>query len=203
MSGPLGVPDSRADGGRRPLRADARRNYERLLAEAAAVFAEQGVDASLEEVARRAGVGIGTLYRHFPSREALLEVLLRERFDHLRARAEELLRSGSPFEGLATWARAVIAGANTYRGLGQALIATLNDPESDLYASCHAMREAGAALLARARQAGEVRSDVPGPDLFLLVNAAAWAAEQMPDDPEVAERLLRVILDGVRPPGRS
>src|SRR3954452_2753784 len=90
----------------RPMRADARRNVERLLAVAKETFAERGADAPLEEIARRAGVGIGTLYRHFPTREALLEALLRDSFEPLRAEADRLLTSPSPGDALDAWLRA-------------------------------------------------------------------------------------------------
>src|SRR6184192_3929854 len=84
----------------RPMRADARRNYERLVAAAADAFAAHGTEASLEDIARRAGVGIGTLYRHFPTREALLEALLRSRFEEMQRRAAELSASAAPGEAL-------------------------------------------------------------------------------------------------------
>lgn len=182
----------------RPMRADARRNYERLLAEAKSTFAEQGADASLEEVARRAGVGIGTLYRHFPTREALLEALLRDRFDALCRQAQELLTADPPDEAMVTWLRALLEHAGTYRGLTAAMLSTLNDPESELYASCHAMRDAAAKLFERARRAGLVRPEVSGEDLFLLAHAAAWAGEQVQDDHGAVERLLALIMAGVR-----
>src|ERR1700740_2500096 len=93
-----------------PKRADARRNYDRLLAAAAAVFAERGADdVSLEEIARRAGVGIGTLYRHFPARQALLEAVYRDQVELLRARAEELLNDNSAGDAFSSWVRALAA----------------------------------------------------------------------------------------------
>src|SRR5579875_2933531 len=92
----------------RPMRADAQRNYQRLLDAAVAVFTERGADdASLEEIARRAGVGIGTLYRHFPTRQALLEAVYRDQVDGMRAKADELLGSDSPSEALAEWLHAL------------------------------------------------------------------------------------------------
>src|ERR1700729_4527354 len=98
----------------RPMRADARRNYDRLLSAAAAAFAEHGADdASLEEIARRAGVGIGTLYRHFPTRQALLEAVYRDQVDGMRAKADELLASDSPSGALAEWLHALSAFSST------------------------------------------------------------------------------------------
>lgn len=180
------------------MRADARRNYERLLAEARSTFAEHGADASLEEVARRAGVGIGTLYRHFPTREALLEALLRDRFDGLCRSAQELMTTEPPDQAMRTWLRGLIGHAGTYRGLTRALVSTLNDPESELYASCHSMRTAATQLFERAKQAGLVRVEVRGEDVFLLVHAVAWAAEQVPDDTGATDRLLELVWAALR-----
>src|SRR5713101_3369404 len=112
----------RADRG---MRADARRNYERLLSAAAAAVAARGADdVSLEEIARRAGVGIGTLYRHFPTRQALLEAVYRGQVEALRATEVELLGSDSPGEALATWLRALAAFSSTKHSLTSALLAT-------------------------------------------------------------------------------
>jgi AcrR family transcriptional regulator len=176
---------------------DARRNYERLLTAAQAAFAERGVDASLNDIARTAGVGNVTLYRHFPTRQALLEALLGESLRGLRARSDELLTSPAPDDALATWFDAAVGHATTYRGLVDALADSLADPESDLHATCQAMKTGGAQLLARAQQAGVVRSDVDASTLFTLVAAVAWAAERAPRD---RGQLLAVLLEGIRPP---
>src|SRR6266851_4575180 len=120
----------------RGMRADARRNYERLLSAAAAAFAEHGADdVSLEEIARRAGVGIGTLYRHFPTRQALLEAVYRDQVDLLSRRAEKLLGAESPGDALADWLRALVKFSSTKRSLTTALLATLGK-DSDLLSSC-------------------------------------------------------------------
>ncbi|QKW20430.1 helix-turn-helix transcriptional regulator [Kitasatospora sp. NA04385] len=189
----------------RAPRADARRNRDRLLEIGAQVLAEQGARASLRDVARRAEVGLGTLYRHFPSREALLEALLAQRFDQLAARASELAESGADREGgadpvadLVDWLREFCAGAGAYQGLPEALLATLRDPASPLHASCAAMREAGGGLLAAAQRAGRIRADVTGTDLFALANAVSWAAGQAPALAERQERLFEVVVDGLR-----
>src|ERR1700677_1307593 len=119
------------------MRADARRNYDVLLSVAAQCFAEQGTDASLRDVARKAGVGIGTLYRHFPTREALLEAVLGSRFDRLRERADELAATASsPQQALGDWLAEFAAGSVTYRGLPNEVMSALHDRESPLHASC-------------------------------------------------------------------
>ncbi|WP_433433235.1 TetR/AcrR family transcriptional regulator [Nonomuraea sp. CA-141351] len=189
------------DGGTtaRPMRADARRNRERLLTEARAAFDQDGVSASLEDVAARAGVGIGTLYRHFPTRDALLEAVLRERFDVLGAEAHALLGHDSPREALVAWLRRFAEAGTSYRGLTAALSATLQDETSALHASCASMRTAAEALLIRAQRSAEVRADLTAVELFTLVFGIAWAHEQArgPDSGGRLDRLLGLLFDGL------
>src|SRR4051794_12002250 len=182
----------------RPMRADARRNYERLLSAARTAFAEHGADASLDDIARRAGVGAGTLYRHFPTRDALLEAVIHDWIDVLRAEATELLAAPSPGEALLTWFRTVIGTVGTYRGLAAALMSSMHNQESELHASCEAMQSGMLALLARAQQAGEIRADAQAPDVLLLINAITVASEQSPADPTQTDRLLFLVMDGLR-----
>ncbi|GAA1674306.1 TetR/AcrR family transcriptional regulator [Fodinicola feengrottensis] len=185
---------------RRPMRADARRNYDHLLVQAGEAFQAHGVDASLEDIARAAGVGIGTLYRHFPNRDALLLALTEERFDRSRASAEALLDAADPVAALTSWLRRFIANSATYRGLPESVTSVLTNPDSSLYATCHAMQDAGGRLLARAQQAGAVRPDVSARDVFLMAAAIGWANSQVPDDPERIERLLSLLIDGLSRP---
>ncbi|MFB7912489.1 TetR/AcrR family transcriptional regulator [Streptomyces sp. NPDC056061] len=182
----------------RPMRADARRNYERLLSEARTAFAEHGTDASLEDVARRAGVGIGTLYRHFPSRHALMNAVFQEALEALICRSRELAEAEQPCRALVEWLGAIITHAGEYRGLAQALMSASRD-ESSALSPCHVpLREAGAVLLARAQESGAVRAGVSIDDLLQLTNAIALASEQSPDDPELAGRLLALTLQGLK-----
>ncbi|MFJ2094461.1 TetR/AcrR family transcriptional regulator [Streptomyces sp. NPDC087901] len=179
-------------------RADARRNRERILEVADDVIREQGTQASLRDVARQAGVGLGTLYRHFPTRDALLETLLRQGFDRLAGQADELLDAGLPPErALAEWLGEFTLRAGAFRGLPASLMATLSDPDSALHASCEAMREACGRLLRAAQKAGRIRSDVDGTDLFVLVNALSWIADQAPSIAARSERLLALVMDGL------
>lgn len=184
----------------RAMRADAQRNYQRLLSAANEAFADHGADdASLEEIARRAGVGIGTLYRHFPTRQALLEAVYRDQVEALRVRAVDLLQSGAPDEALAIWLRALVDFGRTKRSLASALLATL-DKESELLSSSGAiMRESATALLTRAQQAGMVRADASASDLLRLVHAISMAIERPPADDGQAGRLLGLVVDGLRP----
>jgi AcrR family transcriptional regulator len=180
---------------RRP-RADAVRNRARIVETASEVFAVRGSDASLEEIARGAGVGIGTLYRHFPTRDDLVAAVFHDRIDELEALAAELLASDAPGEALATWLHAQLEQASTCRGLAAEAMLTML-AHTDAPSPCESMRQAGAALLARAQAAGEVRAGVDIDDLVRMVQAVTLAAEEC-DDPEAAERLFGFVLDGVR-----
>lgn len=181
----------------RPLRADARRNHERLLCAARKTFSEQGGDACLDEIARRAGVGIGTLYRHFPTRRDMLEAVLHDDIAEICLYADHLLVSPDPGDSLAAWLRAVVAHATASRGLATELLRTASEPGAAPVAKCEEMRAMGARLLARAQAAGEIRTDVTANDLFTLVNGIAWATEKSHTD-RAAGRLLDVMLDGLR-----
>ena len=199
-----GAPDSKP----RPMRADAQRNYTKLLDAASAAFLEHGADdVSLEEIARRAGVGIGTLYRHFPTRQALLEAVYRDQVELLEARAEELLKTEPPGDALADWLRALMRFSSTKHTLTSALLAGLGK-DSELLSSCSkVIRGAADALLARAQEAGVVRPDADSGDVIRLVHAVNIATQRGPADPGQADRLLALILDGLRPqaagpPGR-
>src|SRR5499427_6080568 len=184
----------------RPMRADAQRNYARLLDAASAAFLEHGADdVSLEEIARRAGVGIGTLYRHFPTRQALLEAVYTDQVESLSARAAELLRSESPDDALAEWLRAMMKFSSTKRNMTTALLATLGT-DSELLSSCaKEIKGAAESLIVRAQQAGVVRPNADAKNVIRLVHAVNIATEKAPD-PGQADRMLALILDGLRPP---
>jgi AcrR family transcriptional regulator len=181
----------------RGQRADAQRNYDRILAVARAVIDEQGTQASLRDIARRAEVGLGTLYRHFPTRDALLETLLRHGFDRLAARADALAATSAPDDALTEWLREFIRGSTTYRGLPASMMATLADEHSPLHASCLGMRQAATRLLRNAQEHGHIRPDIDGTDLFALVNAIGWIAEQAPSLAARRDRLFSLVLDGL------
>jgi AcrR family transcriptional regulator len=186
------------------MRADAQRNYQRLLSAALAAFSEhEADDTSLEEIARRAGVGIGTLYRHFPTRQALLEAVYRDQVEALRCRAEELVASDAPGAALAAWLRALMAFSSTKHNLTSALLATIGK-DSDLLSTCSmVICDAADILLKRAQQAGAVREDADARDLIRLVHAVNIATQRAPSDPGQTDRLLGLILDGLRPQPRG
>ncbi|MFE9853781.1 TetR/AcrR family transcriptional regulator [Streptomyces sp. NPDC005780] len=178
------------------MRADARKNREHLLAVAGTAVAEQGVDVSLRDIARRAEVGLATLLRHFPTREALLDALLRTSFDELTAQAGELEASSSPEEALATWLRDCVAWTTEYRGVTVLMAAAISDAESALHASCVTLRAAGARLLTRAQAVGAARSDIDGADLFALVAMLAWLGDQPSLAPR-ADHLFEVVASAI------
>jgi AcrR family transcriptional regulator len=178
------------------MRADARKNYDHLLAVAREIVAEQGADASLRDIARKADVGLGTLYRHFPTREALLDALLRSSLDELTARAGALEASKSPDEALVAWSRDAVAFTHNYRGAVDLMAAAMEDPASALHASCALVKSAGARLLQRAQAAGLARTDIDGADLLTLIAALGWVNDQ-PSFADRADRLFGVVAGAI------
>jgi len=175
-------------------RTDAARNHERLLAAALAVYAAKGVDASLKEVADHAGLGVGTVYRHFPTREALQEAVLADHLETLRSRAAELAQTHPAADALVTWLGEFIAHFTQYRGLARAFLPTLSDRRTPLGHACTDMRAAGSMLLEGAKQAGAVRAGLDAGTMLRLASGIAMAAEYAPDG---AAPLLPWVLDGV------
>jgi AcrR family transcriptional regulator len=178
------------------MRADAKKNYDHLLAVARDVLSGEGADASMRDIARKAGVGFGTMYRHFPTREALLEALLRTGFDELTARADELETSSAPGDALLSWLRETVAAAHNYSGVTAPMMAAIEDPNSALHVSCVMMRAAGGRLLARAQADGLARTDIDGADLFALIGALTWLADQPSLAPR-ADHLFGVIAGAI------
>ena len=178
------------------MRADARKNRDHLLAVAGTAITEQGVDVSLRDIARRADVGLATLLRHFPTREALLDALLRTSFDKLTAHAAELETSSSPEDAHVSWLRDCVAWTTEYRGVTVLMAAAIEDPESALHASCVTLRAAGARLLTRAQADGAARTDIDGTDLFALVAALAWLGDQPSLAPR-ADHLFDVVASAI------
>jgi AcrR family transcriptional regulator len=178
----------------RPKRADARRNYEKVLAAARQAFAEGGESTALEEIARRAGVGIGTLYRHFPNRQALLEALYVGEVEEMCRSASELDGS-DPWEALTGWFESFISYIGTKRALAAELQNYL-DQDAPLFQACRtSLFEAGEPLLKRAQEAGVVRRDVSIGEVIQMVVGIG----KMPTkDPKQNEHILRVALDGLR-----
>jgi AcrR family transcriptional regulator len=180
----------------RPLRADARQNYERLIEVAADSIGELGPSVSLEEVAKRAGVGIGTLYRHFPNRQALLEAVYRDQVAVLCVRARELLATTPPGEALVLWLHSLLTYNLSMRGLKEALMAGEVSPQTG---ECKAkMHEVGGELLAIAQEFGAVRRDIEVTDLLRLVHSIALMVEPGAEGAARAERVFEVMVSGLK-----
>jgi len=175
---------------RRPHRKDAARNYDALLAAAREAFAEHGAEASLEDIARRAGVGIGTLYRNFPTRRHLFESVYADEVNTLVRVAQELADQ-EPWEALTAWLDRFAGYMVTKRAVREAL----ND-ESEIFAACRdSMYAAGGPLFARAQEAGEARRDM---DFVELLRMVAGITATAFDDDAQRDRVLSIALDGVR-----
>lgn len=178
------------------MRADAQRNYDRLLTAAREVFRERGTDAPLDEVARRAGVGAGTLYRHFPSRDDLLDALMQAWVERLAAAATTAIEAGgAPRERLLTWFRGCIAEISYSRGAAARLTASVGVPGAPLASKAAAFTAAHDRVLEAL--AGYVRPEVDGVQLARLVGGVAMMADQGSLDAEQVEPLLAVVADGV------
>ena len=183
-------------GAPRPRRADAQRNYDLVLAAAKEIFDEQGVSAPLDEIARRAGVGNATMYRHFPTRTELVIAVYADEVTELCASGESLLGAKSPGDALFTWLRAFITHIATKRELPLTLVDDQQGRRSDLFDGWHhAMHSTAAALLARARQSADVRADLDVSDVLALAHGAALTGA----DAEQIERLLVLIKSGIEP----
>src|SRR5262245_58572546 len=182
----------------RPLRADAQRNVQKLLDAAREAFAAEGPNAPLDDIARAAGVGAGTLYRHFPTRLALLEAVYRDNVERVCAEGDLLAATEPPADALVDWLRAFVGIVSQKRGLAAAL--SDEGHGKQLFAECHAMINAtGAQLLDNAKAAGAVREDVAINDLLKMVGAFAAAGEASPEGSALSERLLALAMDGLRP----
>jgi AcrR family transcriptional regulator len=186
---------------RTPLRADARRNRARVLEAAEAVFAGAGVSAPVEEIARRAGVGVGTVYRHFPTKEALFEAILVGRFERLADEADSLASgrdAGAAFFGLFT---RMVEEAAAKKAFADALARAGVDVKAATSASGQRLRNAFGALLARAQGAGAVRDDVDLDQVMAVLVGACLAAEHANWDRGLRAGGLAIVLDGLRPAG--
>jgi AcrR family transcriptional regulator len=183
----------------RPLRKDAERNRKRILQAAAEVFSERGLDATLDDVARRAGVGVGTVYRRFPDKETLVAELFQDRIDDLVAVAEEACTADDPWTGLVSFLEHISATMSGDLGLRQMMLFATYGKDRVAYAR-EQMRPVVARLVARAQEAGQLRSDFSATDVpmiaFMLSKATEYAA---PARPGLWQRYLALIIDSLRP----
>ena len=179
------------------LRADAQRNRDKLIEIAATAFAEKGVETSLEDIARQAGVGIGTLYRHFPTREHLVEVVYRRELESLARAAEELAQNHAADVALEEWMRRFVSYIAAKRGMANSLKILMTSNSALFAEGSGIMRGAMDRLLTAAREANLVRRDVDTTDLLQALSSIY----SMPDTPEWRERshrLIGLLMDGLR-----
>ncbi|MEU1947515.1 MULTISPECIES: helix-turn-helix domain-containing protein [unclassified Streptomyces] len=180
----------------RPLRADAQRNREKILSAAVRVFAEEGLDAHLERIAKEAGVGAGTLYRNFPTRELLIEAAYRNELARLCDAAPELLATLPPREAMRAWLGCFMDYANAKLGMADALRGVVVSGVNP-YAQSHEMiQDALSRLMDAAVTAGVIRSDISATDMFAALTGIALASGK-PEQRERADRLLDLTLDGL------
>jgi AcrR family transcriptional regulator len=180
----------------RPLRADAQRNRDKILSTASRVFAEQGLDAHLEHIAKEAGVGTATLYRNFPTREILIEAAYRNELARLCDAAPGLLAALPPREALRDWMGRFIDYATAKLGMAEALRAVVESGVNPYAHSREMMLEALTSLMDAGVTAGTIRSDINATDMFAALTGIALASGK-PDQRAQAERLLDLTLDGL------
>ncbi len=188
-------PADSASSDRRP-RSDAVRNRELLIAAAAEAFAARGAEVSLEDIARGAGVGIGTLYRHFPTRDSLVEAVYRHEVDVLCERADELLETSTPDQALAEWMRLFVRHVATKRGMLSALKPMLSSNPNFSAQTRGRATAAATKLLEAGVAAGTIRPDVDGGDLLRAVGGICMSTDQ--ERSEASERLVGLLFDGLR-----
>jgi AcrR family transcriptional regulator len=181
----------------RPLRADARRNRERVIAAAREVFAEQGREAQMDDVARHAAVGVGTVYRHFPTKEALLEALAVDAFERLIARIRECLSIADPWEAFtsALWAGAEILSAD--RALAEVMVEIPGPVPLGLESQLE-LTQTMTRLLERAQAAGVLRADLVLDDIPMVMCGMGAATRKTHMCPDAWRRHMTIILDGLR-----
>jgi AcrR family transcriptional regulator len=186
------VPEARA------MRSDARRNREKIVVAARVCMARDGLDAQMDDIARAAEVGVGTLYRHFPNKDELVQALADERFDRLADRAREALADPDPWRSFENFIRASARIQTEDRALSEVLVSR---PETMAPAAERAgMRELVGRLMGRAQQAGVIRADAEPTDVPMLMCALAGTHQMPKMDPE---RYIAIALDGLRAPGSS
>ncbi|TMD98848.1 MAG: TetR/AcrR family transcriptional regulator [Chloroflexi bacterium] len=191
-----------ADRRSRPLRADARRNRERVLEAAELVLASEGMSVPIDEVARRAGVGVGTVYRQFPTKEALFEAILLRRLERLLEEARSRGAAADPGEAFFGFLEHLVEVATSKRDLADALSRAGIDIEASVSSVIQELAGALEELLGRAQRSGAVRDDVGTPELFGLVAGTCMAADRRFPAACTPQRMLGIVFDGLRPAGR-
>lgn len=182
---------------KRPMRADAKRNYDKILATARVVFTERGADCSLDEIAKRAGVGPGTLYRHFPTRDALIDALMQDWTDRVAADADAAIATGlPPREMLLGWFEHFVDHITLHRGAASKICAAMDDPASPMYRKCRVMSDANARVIDHVQADGDLRPGVDAANVMRLVSGVASVADTS-HTPLDVRPMLEVVVDGI------
>jgi AcrR family transcriptional regulator len=193
--------ESVAEPASKPLRADAQRNYDKLVLAAREAFRERGSEASLDDIAKRAGVGPGTLYRHFPTRDALIDAMMRDWSDRINADSEEIATSDLPArEALTTWFARFVENVGIYHGAAAKVMSAMDDPSSPIYRKCQVLVAANEKVLAKARELDALRDGVDAREVMRIVSGIATVVDQSGLTSDGAEPMLAIVLDGILRP---
>ena len=183
------------------MRADAQRNYDRIVEVARQVFAERGHDASMDEIAKRAGVGPGTLYRHFPNRDTLYDALMKDWVARIHASADKAVASElTPREVLLGWFTDYVHHISAHRGGPAKITAAMDDATSPMHRKCSALTEANGKVLARLQEQGALREGADSVQVCRLVGGIATVADQGGLGDDAVRPLLEVVADGLLRP---
>jgi AcrR family transcriptional regulator len=192
------MPSKRSQPAQRKPRADAQRNRERILEVAKQAFTRSGANASLDDIASEAGVGPGTLYRHFPTREELLQAVYRSEMEKLAAAEQKFAQTMPPVEALRAWLLLFVDAIETKQLIAPALNTLIGDPKKVFAASYALMNEAIHALVKRAMKSGDIRKDIEPMDLLRALVGVAYVPSH-PDWQQSAKRLVDILVTGSRP----
>lgn len=191
-----------ADATAKPLRADAQRNRDNLVEAARAVFREQGAEASLDDIAKRAGVGAGTLYRHFPTRDDLIDAVMKDWSERISADAHAVVVDDAPTrEVLRTWFGRFVENVGIYRGAAAKLQSAMDDETSPIYRKCQVLTAANADVLAHLAERGDLRDDVDDRQVMRLVSGVASVADNAKLAPGESFGMLDIVIEGIVRPG--
>jgi AcrR family transcriptional regulator len=180
------------------MRADAKRNYDRIVEVGREVFREQGYDASLDEVAKRAGVGPGTLYRHFPNRDALLDAIMQSWVERVNEAADKALtHEGSPRDLLLAWFEEYVRLISLHKGGPAKITSAMGDPNSPILTKCQVLVRASDRIVDRLREEGALKEGVETIQMTRLVGGVATVADQSELDESAVRPLLEVVADGL------
>jgi AcrR family transcriptional regulator len=183
---------------RKPLRADAQRNYDKIVETARAMFRERGADSSLDEIAKRAGVGPGTLYRHFPTREALIDAVMRDWADRINADSDEAAASELPArDALSSWFSKFVENVGIYHGAAAKVMAAMDDPASPIYRKCQVLVGANQKVLDSVKEKGALRDGVDAREVMRVVSGIATVVDQSGITADEAGPMLAIVLDGI------